>query len=190
MEQAELLRQLIATLEDLGITYMLVGSFASGAYGEPRLTQDIDFVVDLSQDQVSALCAAFPEKKYYVSPDAAREAVRQVGQFNVIHPASGTKIDFIIARKDRWGRAQLARRQRVQILPDREGYLARPEDIIISKMQYYRQGESEKHLRDITGILKASGRDVNRAYVRQWASNLGLTQIWDAILRRLEEGNA
>lgn len=178
---------MIEILEDLRIPYMLVGSFASGAYGEPRLTQDIDVVVDLRPGQVQRLCAAFPRGEYYVSGEAAARAAQEGGQFNVIHPSSGNKIDFLISRQDPWGRAQMARRQRVRILPDREGYAARPEDIIISKMEYYREGGSEKHLRDITGILKVSGQEVDRAYVAKWARSLELDEIWQAILRRLGE---
>ncbi len=186
MEQIDLLRRLIELLEGLDITYMVVGSLASGAYGEPRLTQSIDVVVDLLPGQVARLCAAFPESRYYVNPVAAMEAVRRSGQFNVIHPASGIKIDFIIARRDPWSRAQISRRQRVGVLPDRDGFLASPEDIIISKMQYYRQGGSEKHLRDIAGIMRVSGEDLETDYVERWAEELGLMEIWQAILRRLK----
>ena len=65
--------------------------------------------------------------------------------------------------------------------------MARPEDIIISKMLYYKQGGSEKHMRDITGILKVSGEEVDRAYVERWAEELGLKEIWEAIQKRLSE---
>jgi hypothetical protein len=187
VEQVDLLRYVVEVLEERGITYMVVGCFASGAYGEPRLTQDIDIVVDLRPDQVEPLCAAFPEEDYYVSREAALNAVVRREQFNIIHPASGNRIDLIIARKDAWGQAQLSRRQRMRVFPDRDVYFARPEDIIISKMAYYREGGSEKHLRDITGIMKVSGEEVDTAYIRQWAEKLGLTEIWQAIVRRLSK---
>ena len=189
MEQVDLLRRLITLLEEMGITYMVVGSFASGAYGEPRLTQDIDVVVVLRSEQVGPLCAAFPAEEYYVSLDAAREAVRQGTQFKVIHPDSGTKIDFIMARKDAWGQAQLVRRQRLRILPDSEGFVARPEDVIIGKLQYYQRGGSEKHLRDITGMMTVSREEIDETYVARWAEGMGLMKIWEAILRRLGKGN-
>lgn len=185
MEQTDLLRRVIRVLEEQQITYMLVGSFASGAYGEPRLTQGIDIVVDLDTDQVDALYDAFPAEEYYVSREAAAAAVRQGGQFNVIHPDSGNKIDFMMARKDAWGRTQLQRRQKTRILPDHDAFLARPEDIILGKMDYYRQGGSEKHLRDITGILRVSGEHVDRSYVGEWSRRLGLAEIWRSVLRRL-----
>ena len=187
MEQAELLGYLIDVLENLGIPYMVVGSMASMAYGEPRLTQDIDVVVDLHDRHVLRLCAAFPQPEYYVSPEAAAEAVQHEGQFNIIHPTSGNKVDLLVVKKDAYGQEQFARRQRVEIMPDREGAVARPEDVIIGKMEYYREGGSEKHLRDITGILKVSPDEVDRRYVARWADELGLSEIWRAILRRLGE---
>src|ERR1035438_4843340 len=102
---------------------MLVGSVASGVYGEPRLTLDIDIVIDPADQDIARLCAAFDPDEFYISLDAARQALRQPGgQFNVIHPASGNKIDFMIARHDPWGQQQMARRHRTQILPSRQGY--------------------------------------------------------------------
>jgi len=185
VEQSDLLRYVIEALEKLGMPYMIVGSFASGIYGEPRLTQDIDIVIDAGPEEMGKLCAEFPGKDFYVSLEAALDAARRRSQFNVLHPASGTKVDFMVARRDPWGKSQVARRQSVRILPDREGYVARPEDIIISKMLYYKQGGSEKHLRDITGILKESSDEVDRAYVERWTEELGLKEIWGAILQRL-----
>ena len=64
--------------------------------------------------------------------------------------------------------------------------MARPEDVIVGKMVYYQEGGSEKHLRDITGILMVSGDDVDREYVAGWAERLGLAEVWAAILHRLE----
>ena len=188
MEQADLLRHVVEALEDLGIGYMVVGSIASAAWGEPRSTLDIDVVVALQPGQVRSLCGKFPAVDYYVSEQAAVDAVRQNGQFNVIHPASGNKVDFIVARHDPWGRSQFMRKTRGHVLPDLDANLATPEDIIISKMAYYREGGSEKHLRDITGILRTSGDQVDRSYVAEWAAQLGLSEVWHAILSRLEEG--
>ena len=185
MEQAELLRRVVEVLEEQGITYLLVGSLASGVYGEPRLTHDIDVVVELRPDQVAKLCEAFPSPEYYVSQQAAREAVASGGQFNVIHPASGNKIDFMLARQDAWGRSQIGRRRQEQILPGRPGYTAAPEDVIIGKLWYYRDGGSEKHLRDIAAMLQVSGDEIDQEYINHWTRQLGLTEPWQAILQRL-----
>ena len=186
MDQVDLLRYLLAALERLGIPYMLVGSFASGAYGEPRMTRDIDVVVDLKRQQVADLCRAFASEEFYVSRQAVLDAIRGQGQFNIIHSTSGNKIDLVIAGTDAWARAEMSRRRRMHILPDLEGYCARPEDVILGKMKHYREGGSEKHLRDIAGIVKVSGNEVDRDYVSLWAKQMGLMDIWQALLRRLK----
>ena len=184
MEQAELLRRVVDVLEEQGITYLLVGSLASGVYGEPRMTQDIDVVVELRPDQVARLCAAFPAPEYYVAEKAAREAVAAGGQFNVIHPASANKIDFLLARRDAWGRSQVSRRRREEILPGRPGYTAAPEDVILGKLWYYQVGGSEKHLRDIAAMLQVSGPEIDVAYIEHWAQQLGVTEEWRTVLGR------
>jgi hypothetical protein len=185
VQQDELLRYVIDVLEQQGIVYLLAGSLASGVYGEPRLTHDIDVVVDLQPNQVARLCAAFPSPEYYVSQQAAEEAVARAGQFNVIHPASGNKVDFMIVRRDAWGRSQVSRRRREQILPGRYGYTAAPEDVILAKMWYYQEGGSEKHLRDIVSMLRISSDQIDTTYIDDWASQLGLTEEWQAVLARL-----
>jgi hypothetical protein len=186
VDQADLLRHAIDVLETHEISYMVVGSFASAVYGEPRLTHDIDIVVDLRMGQVEPLCAAFPSPEFYVSVDAAREAAASGGQFNVIHSASGNKIDFLSPRADAWGQRQLTRRIRKPILPDCEAFTASPEDVILGKLWYYQEGGSEKHLRDVAAVLQVSGDQIDRAYVDRWATELGLTEPWRAVVERLE----
>ena len=186
MNQAELLERVIEVLESQHLPYMLVGSFASAAYGEPRLTHDIDIVVEMGLDSVDGLCSAFPAPEFYVSLPAAREAVARRGQFNVIHPASGNKIDFMIARNDAWGQSQMARRSRKPILPDRQAFVAAPEDVILGKLWYYQEGGSEKHLRDIAGMLRVSGDEIDKEYITRWTQQLGLTNHWQAVLNRLK----
>ena len=185
MDQAELLRQTIEVLESQGIRYLIVGSLASMVYGEPRFTRDIDIVIDVTAEQIPGLCAAFPDEEYYVNRDTAQQAAKEGGQFNVIHPASGNKIDFIIARCDAWGRQQVERRRRVLIFPGVVGYAGSPEDVILGKMWYYQLGQSQKHLRDVASMLQVSGDQVDRAYVAQWAERLGLSEVWQSILSRL-----
>lgn len=182
MIQTDLFRYAINELEQLQLPYMVVGSFASFAFGEPRFTQDIDIVLQLNESDIRRFCDRFPPPEFYLSEAAVRDAVRSRFQFNVLHPTSGNKIDFILPRDDDWGREQLARRRRMKLLPDREGFTASPEDVILGKMWYYSEGGSEKHLRDIAGILRVSGEQVDRSYVESWAVKLGYADIWKKIL--------
>lgn len=186
MEQSDLLKLAIKHLRRLNVSYAIVGSFASSVWGESRLTQDIDIVVDLKPQHVAPICDAFPDPEFYVSRVAAQEAVARSGQFNVIHPSSGNKIDFMVAGHTDWVVAQLNRSKRVDLFPDQDAQVAAPEDVILGKLIYYRDGGSEKHLRDITGMLRFSGEIIDRAYVGQFAERLGVADMWQAVLNSVD----
>lgn len=181
VEQTDLLKYAVATLERLGIPYALVGSYASGIWGESRFTQDIDILIRLPSEAVGVLCAAFPPPDFYVSEAAAFDAVKRRGQFNVIHPASGNKIDFMIAGDGDWTANHLSRTKRIRIFPDQVISVAAPEDVIVGKLIYYRDGGSDKHLRDIRGILKVTGDMLDVNYLTQRTIELGLSDEWNQL---------
>lgn len=186
MEIGDVLRLAIERLERLQIPYFLCGSVASGGYGEPRMTRDIDFVVDLTLKKVADLCESFSDFEFSSSKEVAAEAIRSEEQFNVCHRGSGIKIDFQIARNCDWSRLQLERRLRMLLLEDLEGFVMSPEDLILSKMHSYHDGGLEKHLRDITGILSIQAEKIDRDYISQWAMRLEVAEVWSAILGRME----
>jgi hypothetical protein len=111
--QAELLRYVASVFEDLGVAYMIGGPQASVYYGEARFTQDIDLVTDLKPEHLPALLDRFPAREFYWSAEAAREAVETRGQFNIIHPASGLKVDVFVNKDTDYDRLRLARRQQL-----------------------------------------------------------------------------
>ncbi len=184
MEQDDLLRYVVDVLARLGVDYFVTGSIATIYFGEPRFTNDIDIVVALSPDQLSEFCRAFPQPEYYVSEEAAQEAVRAYGQFNIIHSTSGLKLDMIIPAHTSFNRSRFARVIRVSPAADYDASFASVEDVIIKKLQYYEEGGSEKHLRDITGVLRISGDQVDRSYIDHWAEQLGVESVWHAVQRR------
>jgi hypothetical protein len=190
VEPNDLLRFLAEVLERLGLNYLVTGSMASMAYGEPRYTNDIDVVVELPALKVADFCAAFPPDTYYVSTAAAADAVRQKHQFNIIHPKAGLKIDVIIASDSAFDRSRFQRGQRLNVLPDRTVIFASPEDVIVKKMAYFREGGSEKHLRDIAGIVRVRGERLDRAYIDEWAGRLDLVDIWQLIIGRVNDDPA
>lgn len=190
MEQYELLRHLVRCFESLEIQYILTGSMASMAYGEPRFTNDIDVVAGVRYEHIKGLKECFPENDFYLSEDAVKEAVHRSSQFNIIHPASGLKIDVIIRKMDAFDESRFQRIKRFNAIEDTEVNFASPEDVIIKKMAFYREGGSEKHLRDITGILKISGDDIDYDYINLWSERLKLQDIWDAVLKRIRTDDA
>ena len=189
MEQIELIRHAVQTLDTLAVPYALVGSWGSGIYGEPRFTRDIDIVLDLNLAQLPQFCAAFPDDEFYLSEAAARDAVRTRFQFNVIHPGSGNKIDFILTRPESWNTNQLARRRRIELRHGQEAfdaYVAAPEDVILGKLWYFAEGGGDRHLRDIAGILRVTGEGVDRTEVERWATKLGYLEIWHKIVAKVD----
>jgi hypothetical protein len=187
MDQSELMRLVIKALETIGIPYMITGSHASAYYGEPRFTRDIDIVADINHGQVEDFITYFPSNEFYCDKEMMEAEIERRGQFNVIHTPSGVKIDIILTKTTPFSQEEFCRRRRSPVFSDQRAYFASPEDVIIKKMEYYKEGGSEKHLRDITGILKITGEEVDRGYIAEWARRLGLSEIWDAILRRLCE---
>lgn len=184
MEQDELLRRVVETLERLRLPYLVTGSMATILYGEPRFTNDVDVVVQLPLAAVDALLEAFPAPEFYLDDEQIRSAIARQRQFNVIHPASGLKVDFIVPTMDAFDRSRFSRARRVTLGTGQESKFAAPEDVILKKLQYYAEGGSDKHLRDISGILRISPGEVDRDYVADWARRLGVLEIWEAILSR------
>jgi hypothetical protein len=182
VEQIELLRFALDALDRLQIPYALVGSFASGIWGEPRMTLDIDFVVQLRALHIPALLEAFPEDDFYLSRAAMEQAIADEGQFNVIHPRSGHKIDYMVLISSTETPPQIARRIQIELAPDCPAYVAAPDDVIIAKLRYYLDGGSDKHLRDIAGIVKRSPELIDMAYVSNWARANDAFAVWTDII--------
>jgi len=175
---AELLAHLATSLEHLQVPYLVTGSMATIAYGEPRFTNDIDVVIALPEDAIDAFCAWFPAPEYYCPRHMVADAVRKKWQFNIIHPASGLKIDVIIATDSDFDRSRLSRGERIATGNETLVSFASPEDVILKKLMCYREGGSEKHLRDIAGVLKVQGGRVDRQYIAAWADRLGVGEQW------------
>lgn len=189
MELHELLARLVSVLERLQIPYLITGSVAAMAYGEPRLTNDIDVVVDLNSGHVGGLLAQFPVDEFYLSDDSIRDALARKGQFNIIHPLSGLKIDVMVQQGTAFEQSRFSRARLVHFADKQGGRFSAPEDVILKKMEYYRDGGSEKHLRDIAGIMRVSAGMIDESYIGQWADRLGIREVWDAIRRRLQTGS-
>jgi hypothetical protein len=185
MEQYELLLFVVDCFEKLGIRYFVTGAIASIAYGEPRLTNDIDIVVDMNFTHVDTFKLCFPENKFYLDVDSMKDAISRCSQFNIIHPMSGLKVDVIITKKDDFDKSRFARTKKLQVSESESADFASPEDVIIKKLEYFKQGRSDKHLRDIAGMLKISSESIDRAYVSTWATRLSVSEIWEELLKKV-----
>ena len=154
----------------------MTGSTATIAFCEPRFTNAIDIVLDLPAEQIDSFCRLFPESDFCLSRQAASSAVRLKSQFNVIHPASGLKVDFMVLAPSEFNTSRLLRGRDLPALDDRLVRFASPEDVILMKLKYYKEGGSEKHLRDIRSVLEIQGDKIDRQYIVEWAATLSVVE--------------
>jgi hypothetical protein len=188
MDPVELLETTAAAFERLGIRYFVTGSMASMAYGEQRLTNDVDIVASIRPGHVPALVKAFPAPEYYADEEMIRDAVRDRSLFNILHPSSGLKVDVIVCPDSEFDLNRFSRARRIASSDAASAFFSSPEDVILSKMEFYKEGGSEKHLRDITGILKVKGPEIDRDYISRWADRLGVADVWLAVQDRMKGG--
>ncbi len=163
MPEHNLFRIFISRLNKLSIPYVITGAVASIIYGEPRLTNDIDLVIDMNSDDVETFADAFPIVDFYCPPP---EVIRleigrsQRGHFNLIHHVTGFKADIYASGRDELHHWALKNRKPVDV-DDEKFWLAPIEYVILRKLEYFREGESEKHLRDISSILAYSSDEID-----------------------------
>jgi len=180
VEAPDLFVAFVRPLHQAGLRYMISGSLASVQYGEPRLTMDVDLVMHLSESEVARIAEIFPEPDYYTPPIEvlAMEVRRTVrGHFNVIHLPSGWKADFYPSPRHLYWDWAWSRR-RLEMVDGQPAYFSPPEYVILWKLQFYREGGGEKHLRDIRGMLAVSSDKIDRAMLDRATTELGLGEYW------------
>ena len=189
---------LLATLERLHVPYMVVGAFAAIIYGVQRTTYDIDVVVDLDEQQIQALAAAYPPPRYYADSEQMRESIRFGTLFYIIATSYGDKADLVPLRNEPQQRSAFRRRIRQPLeLPDGqtvEIWCARPEDVIIGKLSAWAEGGSRKHESDILQMLiyqalHASGQPLQQQEITAQAARLGASTLnrWNTLQRKAED---
>lgn len=180
MTLGEVLAAIGQRLVTAGIPYMVTGSVASSFHGEPRATRDVDLVIDPTPDALDRFVNELPADVFYGDLHAARAAMAERGQFNVIENASGWKVDLMI-RKDRpFSVEEFSRREPVELLGV-PTFVASAEDLVIAKLEWAKVGGSERQLRDVAAILAVSGDGLDYPYVERWVSALGLGEVWSQL---------
>ena len=170
--------EVMTHLDALGVDYMLVGSVASSLQGVARSTIDADLVADLSNTQAEALVERL-EIDFYISSVAVKEALSRRSMFNVVQFSSGFKVDIYILGNRPFDREEFSRRT-VYTTNGRRLWVATPEDLIISKLDWYRLGGevSDRQWRDLLGLLEIHRESLDRAYLERWVVALGLQTLW------------
>ena len=175
-EEVEVLKLVAQRLDEAGVPYMVTGSMAVAFYAIPRMTRDVDLVIELSADDTDRLCALLVSSDFYVNPDTVRDAVARHATFNVIHERLIVKVDFVVRKDTDYRRREFSRRRRLPF-EGRTLFVVAPEDLIISKLDWARDTHSAVQLGDVRDLLR-SVPDLDRAYLDEWITRLGLTSLY------------
>ncbi len=182
MSQQELLKKVVAVLDEAGVDYMLTGSLASSFQGEPRSTHDIDLVVSLSEEAVGKLLQAFPPPDFFLSEQAMHAGIRQRSMFNLLSLVDGEKVDFWLLTEEPFDQARFARKGQEVVL-GMSLKTSAPEDTILVKLRWAKlSGGSDKQFTDALRVYEVQKNKLDLDYLNTWALQLGVVDLW----RRLQ----
>lgn len=178
-EELDILKLVIKHLNQKNIHYMITGSIAANFYAVPRMTRDIDIVIELPLEKIDQLYDIFKEE-FYVDKEMISAAVRERGSFNIIHNQALVKVDFIVRKESEYRKLEFDRRRSVIVEGERL-FIVAPEDLVISKLWWAKDSRSEVQLGDIRHILEEV-KDIDREYMKKWIDELGLSDIYRELI--------
>lgn len=184
MEIEELLTKIAEILEKIDIPYVITGGMAVSVWGRPRYTADIDIIVELLPKNINLLAKELLtiDKNVYISQEAMIEALENEGEFNFIHPQSGLKVDFWVI-KDRFRKQQI-KRGIIKKIEKQEVNFISPEDLILSKLIWFKETNSQKQLEDIESVLKNPKIKFDLEYIKKWAEIQEVNDILEKLLKK------
>jgi hypothetical protein len=174
------IQEIVAILNRLGIPYLIGGSVASSVYGIARHTSDVDFVVQIKLGDIPLFMEAV-KTDYYADDEMIAEAIHTGTSFSLLHLTRLVKLDMFIKQNTAWAEEAWKRRQQGFLEANGEALpvnLPSPEDMVLQKLRWFQMGGgvSDRQWSDILGMLKVQGERLDRAYLRHWAADLGLTE--------------
>jgi hypothetical protein len=174
-EESKVLKEVCKRLESGKIPYMITGSIASNFYSIPRMTRDIDIVIEIHKQDANRMETLFKDD-FYIDQDTINEAIQQHGMFNILHNESVIKIDFIIRKNNEYRQLEFQRKKQAEF-EDQKIWIVSPEDLILSKLFWAKDSYSEMQLKDIENLLRlVKGLDIS--YIQKWIKVLGLEEIY------------
>lgn len=173
-DEFDVLFEVTDRLEAAGIAYMVTGSIASAVYAVPRMTRDIDIVVQIGPADADAVIAAFKED-YYLDEESIHEAIRRRGMFNIINQRTIIKVDFIVRKGEEYRIEEFTRRRQATF-KGKAFWIAAPEDLILSKLLWVKESESELQFRDVKQLIHTV-KELDGDYLRSRATQLGVADL-------------
>lgn len=177
-DELKVLKIVAERLNSLNINYLISGSIAANYYTVPRMTRDIDIVIELQNKDINIFVVKF-EGDFYIDKQAVEEAVSQKGIFNIIHNEFIVKVDLIIRKDTPFDKDCFSRRRKIKV-EDIELDLISPEDLIIAKLLWARKSLSELQLKDVANIVR-TGSELDIVYLEEWIDKFNLYDLYNKI---------
>lgn len=183
-ESLKAVLEIVELFEELEIPYHVGGSLASSVHGVPRQTNDLDLVADLPMAAAPILALRLRDH-FYVEIESIRRAIQQRSSCNLVHLATGFKVDVFVAGRERFDRMELSRHGAHHLEGlEREVMVKSAEDTVLRKLEWFRLGGevSDRQWNDILGIVRIQGDRLDREYLREWAGELGISDLLERAL--------
>ncbi len=172
LTELDILKDVIKKFETLGIQYMLTGSMAMTYYAQPRMTRDIDLVVEILPRFIGRIEYVF-KNEYYLSAESIKDAIDKKFMFNLIHINSAVKIDCIVRKNQKYRLVEFDRRNKIKV-DDLEIFIVSIEDLIISKLLWAKDSHSEMQIKDVRNLL---AKNYDTKYIELWAKELDIYEL-------------
>jgi hypothetical protein len=187
VNSTDLVLKLISAFDDVGVPYMLVGSYSSNVYGRERATNDADFVVTIQAEQLARVGQKLGSE-FKTDSQMSFETVTMTTRYILHHPATAFKIELFLLSDDPHDQARFKRRQ----LVDFEGHptwLPKPEDVVVTKLRWSKGGRRSKDVTDVAQLLAVQFGKLDLDYIREWSERHGTKDLFESLLIDAERVN-
>lgn len=180
MTSAEFVALLIGVFEELGIPYMVVGSFSSNVYGQPRSTKDADFVVQLSDHSISAIAAKLGHE-FELDQQMSFETVTATTRYRILHRSTAFLIELFLLSEDAHDQARFARKV-IRRIGNKDSFVPTAEDVVITKLRWSKQGKRQKDVLDVANVLALQHAVLDLPYIRHWCDLHNTRDLFERLL--------
>lgn len=179
-EELAVLKDVTQRLNAAGFPYMISGSMAGNYYTVPRMTRDIDIVIELQKIDIDKFVDIFGDD-FYTDKEMIEGEVMRRGMFNLIHNKYIIKIDFIVRKDSDFQKSAFLRRKKVLIENEPMWFITQ-EDLILIKLFWAKDSRSQMQLKDVNNLLKTAN-NIDTAYIEHWIKQIGLNDIYAEALK-------
>lgn len=182
MNQIESLTKFIGELNALRIPYMITGAYAVSYFGLPRATHDLDIVVEIKPTDVDKIYRKF-SNEYIMDKNMVENAIQYQTHFSIIHTNDDLKIDFWVLKNKIGEQGRFGRRKKISLFGE-STYIISAEDMVLTKLEWFKRSKNTKHMDDVIGIIKVQAGRLDKRYIMSKLEYFGIKKYWSLAIER------